>query len=166
MSDPSGNSSRAWRNHSLIRRLTRLRITELPTRLLTVTPNLRRFSSDCLIAPPVLGAITTTKPFEVRRFPAFTARVKSRVHKIRSARSKRPVRENTDLLRRNTCCEALSAFGAASLENCAPGTRFGSRAKSMDSFSADTAGLIGTFHRRPSIFVLSRISEVAVGFSS
>ena len=64
-----------------------------------------------------------------------------------------------NLLRRDTCCEALSALGAASLEDRTSSARFASRAKSMDSFSADTAGLIGTFHRRPSISILSHSIE-------
>ena len=153
MSDPSGNPTRALRNHSLIHRLIRLRITELPTRLLTVTPNRRRFSSDGSIALLVLDAIKMTKSLEAPRFPVFTARVKSRVHKIRSARRKRPVSEDTGLLRRDACCESLSTLGATALQNCTPSASLASRAKPMNSFSTDTTGLIGTFHRRPSIFI-------------
>jgi len=159
MSDPSGNVSRACRNHSLIQRFRRLRITEFPTRLLTVTPNFLCFSSDLAMETPLLDAIAMTKLPEVRRLPNLMARLKSRLHKIRSACRKRPVFESTGLFRRNASCEALSAFATTSLENCPACTSLGSCSKSMDSFSSDTARLIGTFHRRPSIFVVSRVAE-------
>ena len=166
VSDSSGRPARARRNHSLIQRFTRLRITEPPTRLLTVSPNLCCFSREFPTVLLVLGAITTTKLSELRRFPDLATRLKSRVHKIRSARRKRPILKSMDLLRRNTSCEAFSAFGAASLQNRAPPACLGSRAKPVDSFPTNAARLIGTFHRRPSIFVLSRAREVGGRFPS
>jgi hypothetical protein len=166
VSDPSGKLVRAWRNHSLIQRFTRLRITEPPTRLLTVSPNRFWFSRESPTVPLVLDAITTTKLSELRRFPDLAARRKSWVHKTRSARRKRPVLKSTDLLRGNTSCEAFSAFGAASLQNCSARARLGSRAEPVGSFPTNAARLIGTFHRRPSIFILSRAREVGGRFPS
>jgi hypothetical protein len=162
MSDPAGNLSRASRNHSLIQRFTRFRTTEFPTRLLTVTPNLRRFSSDS----SVRMAVTMTKPSKARRLPDFITRPKSSVLKIRSACRKRPVFENTALLRGDCDCEAFSALRATALQDCTPRTRLHSRAKSMNSFPANAAGLVGSFHRRPSIFILSRVRGVRSGFPS
>ena len=77
---------------------------------------------------------------------------------MRSARRKRPVFESTDLLRGNAGSEALAALRPTALEDRASCACLHSRTKSMRSFPADTARLIGTFHRRPSIlfFVLSR----------
>ena len=160
MLDPWGNPSRAWRNHSLIRRFTRLRITELPTRLLTVTPSLLRILSDSLESPSVRGAIAMTKLFEVPRFPDLTTRIKSRVDRIRSTCRKWPVLESIELFRRNTSCEALPAFRTASLEYCTSGMCFSSRTKSVDSLSSNTAWLISAFHRRPSVLVGSRVEEI------
>jgi hypothetical protein len=164
ISNPLGRSLRAFRNHSLIRRFTRLRITELPTRLLTVTPNRIRDSSDLVATPSVRGAITTTKFFEVPRFPDLTARPNSREHRTRSARRKRPVLESTALLRGNTSCELFPTFRATSFEYRASCTRLGSRAKSVGSFSSDTARLVGPFHQRFSIFVFSRMGGLGVDF--
>jgi len=75
---------------------------------------------------------------------------------MRSARRKRPVFENTDLLRGNTGCEALAALRPAALENRASCTCLHSCTKSMRAFTANTAGLVSAFHWRPSIlfFVL------------
>ena len=161
MSDGYGNSARACRNHSLIQRFTRLRTTALPTRLLTVTPSrdLRglRDRSSSRISVPALGcsATMTTKPPETQRLPDLTARLKSRVRNIRSARQKRPVFGNTGLLRGNAGCETLTAFRATSLENCSSRTRLHSRAKAMISLPADTTGLVSAFHQRPSISTFS-----------
>jgi hypothetical protein len=157
ISDCPGNPARACRNHSLIQRFTRLRTTALPTRLLTVTPNRCRFSSDLSVPELVFDAMMTTKLSKTRRFPDLTTRVKSWVRKMRSARRKRPVFESTDLLRGDAGCEALAALRPAALENRASCACLHSRAESVHSFPADTARLISTFHRRPSIlfFVLS-----------
>jgi hypothetical protein len=158
-SDLPGIFTRAWRNHSLIQRFTRLRTTALPTRLLTVTPSRCVFSSDIPLSEGVADATMTTKLPDTRRFPDLTTRLKSRVRKIRSARRKRPVFESTDLLRRNAGSEALAALRPTALENRASRARLHSCSKSMPSFPANTAGLIGTFHRRPSI-LFSFFSEV------
>jgi hypothetical protein len=157
ISDCPDNPARECRNHSLIRRFTRLRTTALPTRLLTVTPNRCRFSVDFSVSELIFDAVTTTKLPKTRRFPDLTTRLKSWVRKMRSARRKRPVFESTDLLRGNASCEALAALRAAPLENRASRACLHSCAESMNSFPADTARLIGAFHRRPSIlfFVLS-----------
>jgi hypothetical protein len=77
---------------------------------------------------------------------------------MRSTRRKRPVFKSTDLLRGNTGSEALAALRPTALENRTSCACLHSCTESMHSFPADTARLIGTFHRRPSIlfFVLSR----------
>jgi len=77
---------------------------------------------------------------------------------MRSARRKRPVFKSTDLLRGNADSETLAALRSTALKNRASRACLHSCTESMYSFSADTARLIGTFHRRPSIlfFVLSR----------
>ena len=90
-SDPSGSHLRACRNHSLIRRFIWLRITAFPTRLLTVTPNLCRLSSDFVTAFLGLRAITTIKPSEVPGLPDLRTRLKSRGDRTRSTRRKRCV---------------------------------------------------------------------------
>ena len=80
------------------------------------------------------------------------SRAQDSVRSLKAARCRRH-----ELLRRSTGCEALAALGATSLEDCAPGARLEARAKSMNPLSRDAARLIGAFHRRPSIFGLSRI---------
>ncbi len=162
VSDPAGRSSRAWRNHSRIQRFTRFRITALPTRLLTVTPSLLRPTFESIrvsVGPsagePAPAEITTTKLSELRRSPDLTALAKSRVRSNRSARRKRPVLENTGLLRGYASCEALTALGTTSLENRTSSASLETRPKSMNPLSANTARLIGTFHRRPFVSLRS-----------
>ncbi len=137
-----------------MRRLTRLRTTEFPTRLLTVTPSRERscFSSQLRSWEP--AAITTVKAPAVRRFPDFSVFLKSRECRIRSARRKRPVFAITVLLRGNASCEALAALGPAALEYRAARSGLHSRTESMRALAADAARLIGSLHRRPSIFVV------------
>ncbi len=155
ISDRPGHCARAVRNHSRMRLFKRLRTTALPIRLLTVTPNRCRASTEIGASAAASDLVTTTKLRETRRCPDLTTRLKSRVRKMRSARPKRPVFEDTDLLRGNVGGEALAALRPAALENCASSACLHARAKSMCSFPADTARLISAFHRRPFILVVS-----------
>jgi len=166
-SEPLGSVLRAPRNHSRIRRFTRLRTTALPTRLLTVTPRRTRSARALPVGqdpvfPVALRANTTTKSSDAWRLPARITRRKSCVRKSRSARRKRPVFERTALLRGNTGCEALSTFRAASLDDRAAGSCLHSLAEPMHSLAPDSTRLIGTFHRRPSIVVVDSSLMIVV----
>lgn len=145
-----------------MRLFTRLRTTALPTRLLTVIPNRCRPSTESGASARTSGAVMTTKLRETRRCPDSTTRLKSRERKMRSARPKRPVFADTDLLRGDVGGEALAALRAAAIDDRASGACLHSRAKSVCSLPADTARLVSAFHRRPSIFLVL-VSVFSVG---